>query len=182
MTTSEINQILIYFCSTCLADNYNLKFFYKEYTKENSKPLFNSHKILTVFNLYVYHTLLELFKILKFRTPYCIYEIFSHIGSKHNNITICIPIMIQQCQRRTFTYQSRILWNKFYKHLLVPFSIPLHRDYILKFNLTESESIHYDYSTKISQFKSNLSGLLMNKQLEGDRTSWAANNYYNIPF
>ena len=40
------------------------------YRKEASKPLFNSNKLLTVHNLYKYHCLLEMFKIIKLRISY----------------------------------------------------------------------------------------------------------------
>ena len=47
------------------------------YKKENTKPIFSENKILTVHNLYNYHIIIELFNILKYRTPYSLYEKFN---------------------------------------------------------------------------------------------------------
>ena len=63
----DIKQVLVYFCTDCIEyynthEHYSLKIIYKNYIKEHTKPLFNSHKILTVHNLYTHHTLLELYK------------------------------------------------------------------------------------------------------------------------
>ena len=41
----------------------------KFFKKEHTKPLFKEHGILAVQNLHIYHTYLELYKILKFRAP-----------------------------------------------------------------------------------------------------------------
>ena len=49
----------------------------KFYTKEHSKPLFNENKILSLKNLYFYHSVNEIFKILKFKTPYAIFNQFN---------------------------------------------------------------------------------------------------------
>ena len=46
------------------------------YQKEHTKPLFKTYEILAIHNLYAYHCFIELFKILKFRQPYSLYESF----------------------------------------------------------------------------------------------------------
>ena len=46
----------------------------KFYSKEHTKPIFNETKLLTIQNLYKYHCILEIFKIIKFRTPYSLFE------------------------------------------------------------------------------------------------------------
>ena len=45
------------------------------YVKENSKPLFNKNKILNLKNFYLYHCANETFKILKFRSPFVVYNL-----------------------------------------------------------------------------------------------------------
>ena len=164
LSNSEINEILLYYCESCVESNSNLKIIYKDFAKEHTKPLFNSYKIVTVHNLYTYHTLLELYKILKFRTPYCVYEIFKSYQERQMDLNIHLPQVSLQCQKQSFTYQSSILWNKFYKTLVVPFTIPLHYEYIRKFNLTNCSSLHYDFSTSVSLFKTNLSRSLLSIQ------------------
>ena len=85
LSQSELNQILIYFCPSCLTNNSSLKIIHKDYSKEHTKPIFKDNDILTIYNLFPYHSLLELYKILKFRIPYCMYELFifclRHSGS-----------------------------------------------------------------------------------------------------
>ena len=76
---------------------------YIDYTKEHTNSLFIKQEILTVFNLYPYHCLLELYKILKFRTPYCILKcIFEHFTLLPNetgrSLTLTLPIYKLRCQ------------------------------------------------------------------------------------
>ena len=130
-------------------------------------------------NSYVYYTLLELYKTLKFRSPYCFFEIFSMPGTKQMDLSIQVPQFKLQCEKVSFVYQSIILWNKYYKQLLTPFTIPLHHEFISKHKLTNCKSIHYDYSTKVSTFKSKLSKLLLEIQSEGDE-DWIAINHVSV--
>ena len=46
------------------------------HARENSKPLYNDNEILTIHNLYLYHTCNEVFKILKYRTPISLYSLY----------------------------------------------------------------------------------------------------------
>ena len=46
------------------------------YSREHTKPLFNQHGIMNVRNLHIYHCSNEILKILKFRTPYSLFELF----------------------------------------------------------------------------------------------------------
>lgn len=183
ITKSDMNKILLYFCKSCRDSDHrgSLKVIYKDYTKEHTKPLFKSHKILTVHSLYVYYTIIELYKILKFRTPYCLFELICPPGANNNiDLNLRITPISLQCQRMSFLHQAMILWNKFYKKLLTPFTIPIHRSYILAHNLTQCESIHYDYSTKLSTLKSRLSSLVFDTQLAGDSNSWQSINHIFI--
>ena len=136
--------------------------------------------MLTVHSLYIYHALLELYKILKFRTPYCLFEIICPPGVNTIELTIRVTPSTQQCQRMSFLYQAVIFWNRYYKKLLTPFTIPTHQSYLLKHNLTQSESIHYDYSTKISTFKSRLSHIIFKTQSMGDTNTWLSTNHMFI--
>ena len=55
------------------------------YIKEHSKPLFNKYKILNLKNLYFYHCANETFKILKFRSPIAVHNLykFSTCGQRN---------------------------------------------------------------------------------------------------
>ena len=178
-TKSDMNKILLYFCKSCRDSDCrgSLKIIYKDYTKEHTKPLFKSNKILTVHSLYVYHTVIELYKILKFRTPYCLFEMICPPGANNMDLNLKVTPVSLQCQRMSFLYQAVMLWNRFYKRLITPFTIPVHHSYISRHNLTQAESIHYDYSTKVATLKSKLLVFVFETQLAGDCSSWQSINH-----
>ena len=62
------------------------------YTKEHTKPLFNHHDIFTVHNLYNYHCSIELFKILKTRTPISLFSKFT-LSSRKDTLLIISYVM-----------------------------------------------------------------------------------------
>ena len=84
----------------------------KYYQKEHTKPIFNRLKILTVQGLFKYHCILELFKIMKFRSPYSLYEI-TNMSKRDTSHTI-----ILSKKTNTFLYKASILWNAVYKRVL----------------------------------------------------------------
>ena len=53
------------------------------YMKEHTKPLFEKHGILTVHNLYSYHTFMEIFRILKTQTPICLHSQYKKSARKY---------------------------------------------------------------------------------------------------
>ena len=57
---------------TCIENQYLGQKFYR---RENSKPLFNRNNIMNVRNLFINNCSNEIFKILKFRTSICMFEI-----------------------------------------------------------------------------------------------------------
>ena len=177
LSQGEINQILIYFCQTCLNYHPNLKIIYKDYSKEHTKPLFTKYELLTIHNLFPYHLLLELYKVLKFRTPYCIFNLFSSHTSNRGGINFRVPEIIISIQQKTFLFQAILLWNRLYKKLLIPFTITLHKDHKLKFDLSSSDIICYDHSDKVASFKLKLKDLLFTTQCIGDINCWSNKNW-----
>ena len=75
LSASDLKQILFFYCHDCSSKDSTLKTIYTDFTKEYTKPLFKKHNILSIFNLYPYFCLNETYKILKFRTPYSLYEL-----------------------------------------------------------------------------------------------------------
>ena len=177
---STLNQTLLFFCKGCISQDprKSLKTIYIDYTKEHTKPLFVKQDILTVFNLYPYHCLLELYKILKFRTPYCLFEHFTLLPNEAGrSLTLKLPIYKLHCQKQTFAFQTLLFWNKIHKKLLKPSIVNLHQSHTNKLNLLPSEVILLDYSTKISTFKSGLRNILLSTQTNGGRIDWSTVNY-----
>ena len=122
------------------------------YKKENTKPLFEKHKILAVQNLYNYHCFIETFKILKFRTPISIFLLYKMPKRNYNNITTPKP-SIQNL------YKSSVSWN-----VLRP-----------KVNLKL-----YDMSPKLSQIKTSLKKILLVNQHRHNKLEWLPDFDFNI--
>ena len=74
------------------------------YELEPSEPLFVKEKLLTVYNLYKYHCILELFKIIKFRQPISMYSLFTRSRRRDD-------LLITPTPSTLFVYKSSSLWN-----------------------------------------------------------------------
>ena len=111
---------------------------YKFYEKEHSKPLFNSEKIMTVHNLYIYHCCLEMIKILKLRTPISLYSCLKF------NISDRKPtLMIRPDKSNSFLYRATKIWNCLKCHVLTNTN---------------------DFSDKFNKIKNNLKAFLIMNQ------------------
>ena len=117
------------------------------YRLEHTKPLFKEHKILVLKNLYVYHTYMELFKILKLRDPMVIFEQFKISDRKPD-------LIISDFPAEHFISKSTKLWNT-----ITP-----------KLKLT-------DYSMKINTMKNNLKRLLLLLQNSNDPVTWTSEDF-----
>ena len=124
--------------------------FWPYYLREHSKPLLNNQSIMTIHNLYVYYCANEILKILKFRTPISLYELFKLSDRKDTLLITNSP----SCQ---FVYKSSFIWNALRNILHV-----------------------YDFSIKYGSFKRNLKRFLLNKQKTGDTTEWEDINFVNF--
>ena len=120
------------------------------YMKEHSKPLLNNQSIMTVHNLYVYYCANEILKILKYRTPISLYELFKLSDRKDTLLITTSP----SCQ---FVYKSSFIWNALRNILQV-----------------------YDFSINFGPFKTNLKRFLLNKQKMGQAIEWEDINFVNF--
>ena len=89
----------------------------KDYSQEHTKPLFNKQEILTVHNLYVQHTVLELFKIFKYRTPISLYALFT-VSHRTVNSLVLLPKINLEIARCNFLFRASWLWNSLSVKLL----------------------------------------------------------------
>ena len=76
------------------------------YVKESTKPLFKKHDLLSVHNLYRHRCIMELFKIIKYRLPISLYELFDRSNRRDELFRTPFP-------SDNFIYQSASLWNTF---------------------------------------------------------------------
>ena len=120
------------------------------YIKEHSKPLLNKHSILTIHNLYIYHCATEILKILKFRSPISLYELFDLSDRKQTYIITTNPT-------NNFVYKAGFIWNAV-RNILQ----------------------YFDFSMQIGPFKTNLKNYLLIAQKTGDNMEWVSCNLVNF--
>ena len=117
------------------------------YARENSKPLFSMHNIMTVHTLHKYHSLLMLFKLLKLRSPSNLYECFNLSRRKETLVITPSPSI-------NFVYQASIMWNKIRNVVKVD-----------------------DFSFSTSRFKIMLKKSILVRQKLGDPIEWSDENF-----
>ena len=81
------------------------------YCLEHTKPLFNEWKILTLINLHTYYCFMELFKILKYRCPISLYELFI-IAPRSDKQLLILPKINLERSKQNFVFTSTLIWNK----------------------------------------------------------------------
>ena len=108
---------------------------------------------MTVHNLYNYHTLLSVGKLLKFHTPISLYSLFSL--SKRKNALLTTP---QQAD--SFVCNSSALWNAFRR--------------------TPEGSKVKDFTATVGCLKNLINTLLYRRQKLGDSVQWHPQINYNV--
>ena len=123
------------------------------YRLEHSKPLFNNNGILTIHNIYNYHTLLSVCKILKFHSPIAIYSLFKTSKRKET-------LLITSQQVGPFVHNGSSLWNIFRR-------------------LPEGSEVR-DFSQSIVYVKSQIKKLVYRRQKLGDVDEWHSKINFSI--
>ena len=143
------------------------------YMREHTKPIFNSTEILTIHNLFKYHTLLGVVKILKFRTPISLYSCFNTSTRKGTFLvtteTISTYIYIassmwNQCTK--FIFNKPSLVEVFHSHMKEPEKV-----------LIPGSSPNSDLCISMSTFKHRLKQILLETQKQGDALEWQVPNF-----
>ena len=120
------------------------------YIKEHTKPLFNAKKILALKNSIFYHYVNETFKILKFRSPVTVLNLFKFSNLAYKNLFLITP-KPSDC----FVYKASVSWN------------------IAKRNLKVE-----DTATSVSTVKNRLKKFLLEIQSQGDQENWIETNFF----
>ena len=120
------------------------------YSKEHSKPIFNQLKILTVQSLFKYHCITELYKIMKFRTPYSLYNTVS-VSQRDQSYTIILPK-----KTKTFLWKASLAWNSIHKHFF---------------------KVENGFSTPVSAIKQRSKSLILRCQALSDPQHWTPDNF-----
>ena len=82
----------------------------KNYSLENTKPIFNREKILSIHNLYVHHVFIELFKILKNRQPISLVNLFQ-LSLRSSSFIIRTPQFKLDLSKHNFVHVASTTWN-----------------------------------------------------------------------
>ena len=119
------------------------------FMKEHSKPLFNDTKVLTIHNLYSYHTTTQVYGIMKYRCPISLFDIL-HLSHRKETL------LITPHPDMDYIYKASTTWNTARR--------------ILGFKCT-------DFSTTHSYVKSTIKNHLLKSQALGTRQDWIPQNY-----
>ena len=123
------------------------------YKKEHSKPLFTSNDILSVHNLYKYHSSLEVYKVLKLRVPISLYSLFVRSARKET------LLITYKNATNTISRWSQ-LWN----------------------SCRQALSVNEFSTTSIATIKNKLKKSLQSIQKLNDITHWDESNYEPLKF
>ena len=121
------------------------------YSREHTKPLFTEYNLLAVRNLYHYFCTGDVFKILKFRQPIPLYEMYR---LSHRETSLALILLERS---RQFFYKSALAWNSVYRSVL--------------------ERHNSDLTTKMSHIKDEIKKLLRSKQNEGENIDCQKSNF-----
>ena len=117
------------------------------YTQEHTKPLFKKHSIMGLNNLYVYHTFMEIFKVLKFHSPISIHSQLSISARKPT-------MLITPTPSDHFIYRSSVIWNTISSKLKIT-----------------------DFSAKINPIKNSLKKSLLQMQHSENVCTWTSADF-----
>ena len=147
----------------------------KIYTLEHTKPIFNEKEILTLHHLYVQHTFLELYKIVKYRTPISVYELFCQ-SPRPTNFLMLLPKINLEVSRCNFIFKASTLWNTLIVQLLNKCSPNDHGI------MVPGSSLFSDITTPTSIIKRKLKAVLIGIQklnpVESHEKEWTRYNFF----
>ena len=141
----------------------------KNYCLEHTKPLFNKQKILSLFNLYIYHTFLNTFKVLKTRIPLSLYILFTP-GCRDANFLLLLPRVNLDISKNNFVFSASTIWNSLIGDMLEK-SLPLDKGKF-KGTVVQGSSENSDLCATVSFIKNKLKSHLLDQQSSGDLVEW----------
>ena len=123
-------------------------------------------------NIYIFRSLVELFKILKLHSPVSVYNLFKFCPKTHHLKLMC-PKYSLDISKNNFTVNSITLWNSnvrflFDKSILCIPKCTNGLQLIIPGNVINS-----DLTMSVGTFKSRLRNLLIKLQKEGDPNEWS---------
>ena len=142
----------------------------KIYIREHTKPLFNKHRILNIFNLHIYHTFIDTFKILKTRTPVSLFNLFSQ-SCRDANFLLLLPRVALDISKYNFVFRACKIWNSLIGDMLEK-SLPVVKGKY-KGTIIPGSSKNSDLCTTVSFIKNKMKAHLLEDQSSGNPVEWA---------
>ena len=124
------------------------------YKREHSKPLFNNNSIMNVRNLHIYHCSNEIFKILKYRTPISMYELFETSNRIGND-----TLLVTRQPSKYFFYVGSLIWNVVRKLIKI-----------------------FDFSLNSCPVKAGIKKEILNIQSLGDPVEWQSSSWDTLQY
>ena len=129
----------------------------KNYALENTKPIFNKEKILSVYNLYTHHVFMDLFKTFKERQPISLCSLFE-MSTRSTSNYLRIPLRNLELSKQNFVCNASSTWNSLIDKVL---DSPLTNE---KNIVIPGSAKFSDLSSPISVIKSRVKRLLFETQ------------------
>ena len=126
-----------------------------KHVRGHTKPIFQKLKILTVYNVYNYMTIMNLEKAIRNSEPASLCEILK-LDPLNRRKTLFVPLFKRSCYQNSYCYQAPKLWN-----LLA--SSPNYSN-----NTTDAPTL--------LSMKSRLKSFLLTLQSYGDKYEWIKSN------
>ena len=137
----------------------------KNFCLEHTKPLFVEHKLLSLENLFKFHSFMEVFKILKLHSPISLYECFC-LGHRGDKLTLLLPRVYLDISKRNFVFSSSKIWNEFLDKIFDKCSS---QDSGI---VIPGSNPNSDLAASTSIIKGRLKSILLTSQTVGDETEW----------
>ncbi len=144
----------------------------KNYCLEHTKPLFNKHDVLSLPNLYVYHTFIELFKLQKMRSPISLFSLFE-LSNRDTSFLMHTPKVNLDVSKNSYVFKSCIIWNRLIDNILEK-SMPEENGLIVRGSVKNS-----DFCATLPFTKKKLKSALLKTQALGDKMIWNPKNLLN---
>ena len=89
----------------------------KNFQLEHTKPLFNEMNLLSLHHLYIYHTFIDTFKLLKYRIPMSLCELLKN-SPRNTNMLLLVPLIRLDLAKNNFIFQASCIWNGLIQKLM----------------------------------------------------------------
>ena len=154
-----------YYETCARARTYDENVLKKNFCLEHTKPLFNKNNILNIYNLYRYHTFLDVYRILKTHTPISLFSLFTQT-KRDANFTLHYPPVKLGVSMRNFLYSSCVEWNGLIDKVLER-NLPNKKGIVIEGSVNNS-----DFCATLPFVKKKLKTILLENQNQGNSNEW----------